>query len=720
MARGVGRDNEFMADSFHSSADVNARLQGGISLLQSGRLEEAWNIFAGILQADPNNFVAHHLIGLIYLQTGQFETGIASLKASIALNPRDPVAHSNLGNGLRDTGAHGEALASYNKALSMAPDFVDAYNNRAILLRAMERNAEALADYDRALKLNPGLAHLHNNRADALRALGRDDEALAGYGRAIALAPGHPGAHYNRANLLTDLRRWGEAVADFDRALAIRPDYVEAWMNRGNVLLDMDHRQEALASYDRAIALQADLAQAHSNRSSALRALARNAEAIESSEKALALDPADAKAHTNHGNALLGLGRDDEALASYDEAIALRSDLAQAYSNRANALRNLGRHAEALESCNKALALDPTYSDPLFNRATVLSELGLYDEALYAYSRCLELNPASPEALMNSGLAYLTMGELENGWPLYEARWALKDSLRVVMPRGFAQPQWLGEEDLKGKTILLHSEQGLGDTLQFCRYADLVKALGATVILEVEKPLMAILSTLEGADQVVEKGGPLPAFDYHCPIMSLPLAFATTHETIPGMVPYFHADPDRVRAWADKLGPKTHLRVGLVWSGGHRADQPELWPLHTRRNIALSRLALLNNPRVEFHSLQKGEPAQSELPALVAAGWDGPPITDHAHELEDFTDTAALIENLDLVIAVDTSTAHLAGALGKPVWILNRFDTCWRWMLERTDSPWYPTARLFRQTAFNDWGPVLDELKTALDALSCV
>jgi len=708
-----------MADSFRSSADVNARLHGGISLLQSGRMEEAWNVFAGILQADPNHFVAHHLIGLIYLQTGQFEAGIASLKTSIALNPRDPVAHSNLGNGLRDMGAREEALASYNRALSMAPDFVDAYNNRGVLLRAMERNAEALADYDRALSLNPGLAHLHSNWADALRALGRNDEALAGYDRAIALAPGHPGGHYNRANLLADSRRRDEAVAGYDRALAIRPDYVEAWMNRGNVLLDMNRREDALASYDRAIALQSDLAQAHSNRGGALRALDRHAEAVDSADRALAIDPAHAEAHATRANALLGLGRSEEALESYTQAIAIQPGLAPVYSNRGNALCRLGRHAEALDNCDRAIALDPAYPDPLINRAMVLQELGRYPEALADYDRALRLDPDRPEARWANGCTHLTVGDFAKGWEAYEWRWKVEGSARFLVDRGFPQPLWLGRTSLADKTILLHSEQGLGDSLQFCRYARLVKDLGATVLLEAEEPLVGILSTLDGPDRVIVKGAPLPGFDLHCPLMSLPLAMGTELSTIPADIPYLRADPDKARAWADRLGRKTRLRVGLVWSGGHRTDQPELWPLHTRRNITLSRLALLNNPHIEFHSLQKGEPARGELSALVAAGWDGPPIRDHADALEDFTDTAALIENLDLVIAVDTSTAHLAGALGKPVWILNRFDTCWRWMLERTDSPWYPTARLFRQTAFNDWGPVLDELKTALDALSC-
>jgi hypothetical protein len=261
-----------------------------------------------------------------------------------------------------------------------------------------------------------------------------------------------------------------------------------------------------------------------------------------------------------------------------------------------------------------------------------------------------------------------------------------------------------------GKTILLHSEQGLGDTLQFCRFANLVKAEGATVILQVETPLVRLLSTLEGADLVLAKGSGLPDFDVHASIMSLPRAFRTTLKTVPAQVPYLYAEPDKVAAWRQRLGSATRPRVGLAWSGGAAPGRDDLG----RRNIPLHMLAPLARAGVDFVSLQKGERAEAELADLVAAGWDGPAMFNPAPDLHDFSDTAALIENLDLVITVDTSIAHLAGALGKPVWILNRFDSCWRWMRGRTDSPWYPTARLFRQKTFGDWAPVAQDVAEAL------
>jgi ADP-heptose:LPS heptosyltransferase len=267
---------------------------------------------------------------------------------------------------------------------------------------------------------------------------------------------------------------------------------------------------------------------------------------------------------------------------------------------------------------------------------------------------------------------------------------------------------------VKGKTILLHSEQGLGDTLQFCRYADLVKAEGAAVILQVEAPLVRLLSTLKGADRVLAKGADLPDFDLHASIMSLPRAFRTSLQTVPAAIPYLHADPEDVAAWARRLGPRTRPRIGLAWAGGFRPDRPDLWTIYRRRDAPLRMLAPLARAEADFISLQKGERAENELAELVAAGWDGPAMLNPAAELRDFADTAALVENLDLVITVDTAVAHLAGALGKPVWILDRFDSCWRWMRERTDSPWYPTVRLFRQKTFGDWGPVIQEIAEAL------
>jgi tetratricopeptide (TPR) repeat protein len=432
---------------------------------------------------------------------------------------------------------------------------------------------------------------------------------------------------------------------------------------------------------------------------------------------AVDINPDCAEAHCSRGVALQRLKRWDEALASYDQAIALRPDYAKAYNNRGLVLHAMKRWDAALESYQRAVSIDSNCAGAYANRAALLHELNRLDEALSDHNRALEITPDFAGARQNRAYTLLLQGDLEKGWIDHEWRWQNDEAGGLRERRHFKQPLWLGGEPIAGRTILLHSEQGLGDTLQFCRYAKLVADLGARVILEVPSPLKTLLASLEGAAQVVATDEALPAFDCYCPLMSLPLAFKTTLANIPARIPYLRSRVDKVLHWRARLGKKTKLRVGLVWSGGFRPHQPELWAVNERRNIPLAQLAALNDPNVEFYSLQKGEPAQSEAAELRSKHWNGPALIDHTNQLLDFSDTAALIENLDLVISVDTATAHLAGALGKPVWILNRFDSCWRWLLDRSDSPWYPTVRLYRQEQPGDWDGVVQRVRNDLTAL---
>jgi hypothetical protein len=396
--------------------------------------------------------------------------------------------------------------------------------------------------------------------------------------------------------------------------------------------------------------------------------------------KAIAINPGDALACYNQGTALHQLSRLEAALASYDRAVAIRSDDPRVYVNRATAHQQLMQGEAALADCELAIALKSDYADAYYNRA----------------------------------LIRLLAGDFEHGWVDHEWRWHRQLNSSIRERRDFPQPLWIGNAALSGKRIVLHGEQGLGDTLQFCRYVTDVAALGAHVILEVPRVLAALLSTLEGVSELVLDGEGLPEFDCYCPLMSLPLAFGTRLSSVPGRVPYLRADADKTESWRRRLGEKRALRVGLVWSGGFRPNQREVWSVNRRRNIPLRKLAILKHPAVEYFSLQKGPAAESELAECLANGWDGPAVTDFSHELHDFSDTAALIEQLDLVISVDTSTAHLAGALGKPVWLLNRFDTCWRWLRDRTDSPWYPTMKIYRQASAGDWDEVIGRVREDL------
>jgi len=586
-------------------------------------------------------------------------------------------AKFNQGVALHQQGKLAEAERIYQEILGKRPNHFDALHLLGVIALQTQQTERGIELISKAIKQNTKVASAHSNLANALMEVKRPAEALASYDKAIALNSDYAEAYNNRGNALFVLKRPEDALASYDNAIALNPGYAEAYNNRGIALGSAKRAEEALASYDKAIALNPDYAEAHYNRGIAFGDLQRPKDALSSYEKAIALKPDYADAYYNRGNAQADLERPEEALASYDKAIALRPDYAEVYNSRGNTLVVLRRLKEALANYDQTIALKPDYA----------------------------------EAYWNQSLCLLLMGHFEQGWRQYEWR---KRRNKPIAARSYTQPLWLGEENIAGKTLFIYSEQGLGDTIQFCRYAKLVADLGAQVILEGQKPLMSVLADLSGVARLAEPESALPPFDYQCPLLSLPLAFKTTLSNIPNTIPYLKSSTDKSRLWKEKLGETNKPRVGLVWSGGFRPNQPELWSVNSRRNIPLARLAALKHPDVEFYSLQKGEPAESELAELIRHNWDGPHIIDVTRELNDFSDTAALIDNLDLVISVDTSTAHLAGALGKPVWILNRFDTCWRWLLDRTDSPWYPTAKLYRQERAGHWDDVVQQIKSDL------
>jgi tetratricopeptide (TPR) repeat protein len=558
------------------------------------------------------------------------------------------------------------------------------------------RLAEAERLYQHVLATDP-------NNPDALHLLGvvahqvgRNEIAAQLIARAVDRHPSNPYFLNNLGEAIRGLRRPAEALARYDKALAIKPDYAEAWSNRANVLQELGRFGEALASCDKALGLRPGYAEALSNRGNALHGLKRNEEALASFDKALAIKPEYADASYNRGNALQALKRYGEALASYDKALTIRPDDAQAWCNRGNALRELGRYDEALASCDKALTIRPDYAEALCNRGNALQELKRHDEALASYRQALTLDPANALAHWNESLCRLVKGEFERGWQKYEWRWKCEYFLPAL--RDFSQPLWLGKEDIAGKAILLHAEQGLGDTLLFARYTQLVARKGARVILEVQAPLKPLLAAISGAQQVLSRGEPLPAFDLHCPLMSLPLAFNTSLQTIPATVPYLPVEKDAVSAWRGKLAAGNKRLVGLCWKGDQRYMKDR------DRSMRLAQLRpLLACPGVQFVSLQK-ELNEEEL-ALTAE------MENFIHPGANFNDTAQMIGALDLVISVDTSWAHWAGAIGKPFWLLLPFVPYWIWLLERDDSPWYPTARLFRQTRAGDWQEVVQDVK---------
>jgi len=597
--------------------------------------------------------------------------------------------------------------------LGVEADYFDALHLIAVIRTRQRRLDEALASYDRALALRPDHAEALRNRGATLHKLKRFDEALASYDRALALWPDYAEALYNRGITLHELKRFDEALASYDRAVAARPDYAAALNNRGVTLHELNRFDEALASYDRALALRPDSAAAFSNRGNTLHELKRFDEALASYDRALALQPDYAEALYNRGMTLHELQRFDEALASYDRALTLRPDHAEALDNRGNTLHELKRFDAALASYDRALALQPDHAGALYNRGVVLHELMLLDEALASYDRALAVRPDHADAHFNKAVLQLLKGDFAAGWQEYEWRHRKEESF-ALFKRDYAQPLWLGQTAIAGKTILLHSEQGFGDTIQFCRYAPLVAARGARVLLEVPPPLKDLMASLAGVAQVISAPDKLPCFELHCPLLSLPLAFGTSLETIPAQTPYLFGIAAKTSAWRARLGARDKPRLGLVWAGDPRKQVPNAHRIDRMRSLEFDQLApILRIAGYEFYSLQKGEHALAQLRNSALRQR----VVDCGDDLHDFSDTAALIDNLDLVIAVDTSVAHLAGALGKPFWLLNRYSTCWRWLIDRDDSPWYPTARLFRQQAPGDWSGVISRVVIELERL---
>ena len=538
-------------------------------------------------------------------------------------------------------------------------------------------------------------------------ASGHTDLAIEWFALAIRQNPNSADYFSNLGVALQRQGRFEEAIKSFDRALVLRPDVAEGWYKFGQLLQQQNRLDEAILSYDRALALDPGHLEA-ANAGALLHFETNRLEAaIDRFEASLRIDPTQAGALHFKGVCQLRLKRYEEALENCRKALALAPDNAEIINNTGLVLQKLGRHEEALLHFDRAIAHHPDFALAFNHRGTTLAELHRFDEALASYDRAIAIVPGFIDAHWNAALYKLLLGDFAGGWP--EREWGRKSAAVGFIDRKFPQPRWRGEAPTAGKTILLHSDEGLGDTIQFCRYATLAAARGARVILEVQDVLQPLLMGLDGVAQCLPKTLPetlpeLPHFDLHCPLSDLPLAFATRLDTIPAVPRYLPAPPPaRVQDWEQRLGPHDRLRVGLVWSGNpnHGNDR--------NRSMPLAALGRLLDADARFVSLQK-DPRPGDQ-AVLAGRRDVIDLTAH---LADFVETAALACCLDLVITVDTSVAHLAAALGRPTWIMLPYTPDYRWLLDRDDSPWYPTVRLFRQDASRDYAPVIARVRDAL------
>jgi tetratricopeptide (TPR) repeat protein len=420
-------------------------------------------------------------------------------------------------------------------------------------------------------------------------------------------------------------------------------------------------------------------------------------------DRAIAANPDNAEPYYKRANALKDVGRLEAAVASYNQAIERKPDYAYAYCNRGVIQHRLGLMAAAMSSLDQAVALEPTDAVAHYNRAMVLQDCSRWNDAVASYNQALAINPQYADAQFNRSLTLLYLGDFENGWPAFEWRLENTQRLGIAAKRDLQQPRWLGDASIAGKRLLIYHEQGLGDTIQFCRYAKLAAARGASVILEVPASLLDLLCNLEGVSQVVAMGSTLPPFDYHCSLMSLPLAFNTTAATIPAPPKYLSSDAGKVARWRTILGERTRPRVGLVWSGNPNNH------IDNRRSIALADLEAHLPPEFQYFRLQK-DVRPTDRARLDASSL----ILSYTEALQDFSNTAALCECMDVVLSVDTSLAHLGAAMGLRTWILLAFTPDWRWTLGRADSPWYPTAKLYQQRSAGDWEEVLTRVAADL------
>ena len=507
-------------------------------------------------------------------------------------------------------------------------------------------------------------------------------------------------AAFHRAGDLTSAERLYREAAE---ATAFMPRYL-----LGVVYFQQGRYEEALKWIDAALAIDTRASEALNISGLVLQALERHEEACARFAAALAAEPTYIEAWNNHGVALQNLGRPEEALASYDKALMSAPDNGDIWNNRGVALRDMGLSEEALASFDRSLVACPRAARAWNNRGLALHDIGQVEEALESYSRAIAIDPDHPDANWNKALAALQLGRLGEGWPLYE--WRLKRS-DIAKPPVYDKPLWNGRDDIAGETLLVCSEQGFGDTIQFCRYARLAATKGARVVLSVQGVLVPLISSLSPEITIIGDNATPADFDRYIPLLSMPLAFGTTGQNVPTPIPYLAPEPGRVERWKARIG-STGFKIGIAWQGGSlgKAAAGRAFPL-----AALAGLAAV--PQVRLISLQKkdGLDQLDDLPPHMPVETLG---EDFDGGTDAFLDTAAAMESLDLIITSDTAIAHLAGALGRPVWVGLQFVPDWRWQLGRPDSPWYPTMRLFRQSARGDWQSVFAAMELALRALT--
>ncbi|MGC1464062.1 MAG: tetratricopeptide repeat protein [Terracidiphilus sp.] len=683
-------------------------VQGPARRKLTGRLVEVALEYQQVLAGNPRDPEALVGMSLVALASRQSEAAVKMASAAVVVSPAMGTAWVALGQALRAERRGEEAERAYEHPIRLDGMDVLARLGLGELRIAGGRAEKAAQEFELALHRQPSLAAAQLGLGNALALAGRNEEALARYEQALAMHPRMPEGEYAAGFALARLGRMGEAELRYRRALTFRPDFAAVWVSLGCLLREQGRDVYAEAALKRAVELRPDLIAGWINLALLERELKRPAEAETHLRRAFELNPAQVETLVAWCQFRAAEQDPAGAWAWLRWALLCDADHAEAVNMWGILLHNERCFAEAVQVFLRAEALGSTAAGS--NRGNSLLDLGRMDEALKAHEAAVEGDPLHPGARYNLALTRLRCGKWQHGWQDYEARWRFKEVHRA--PRVFKHPRWRGEA-LAGRRVLLHAEQGLGDTIQFCRYATLVVARGGTAILQVQQPVERLMGSLAAVRAGLVETARLGAvagldlkFDLECPLMSLPAVFGTTVETVPWPGAYLGAEPGTA---AEKLrqfpGAGAEMRVGLAWAGNPRYKADRL------RSVKVDKfLPLLRMPGFMWISLQKGEAAEqlADIPEDVFV-WDG------SSGDRDLAETAALIATLDLVITTDTCIAHLAGAMGKPVWVLLPYLGDWRWMQKRETTPWYPSARLLRQGAPGDWAGLVERVVGELE-----
>ena len=679
------------------------KLRNAQQLHQQGKLEEAQKEYASLLKVQPNNAEVLHGLGLIGYQQGKYQEALKYLNQAIKFKT-DSSFYNNRGTVYFALKKWTEAEQDYKKAIKIDPSFADALFNLANLYSDINRTKDALKLFDQLLQTNAINYEVLFNRGNVYKREKKLEQAIKDYDRVIEIQPLHFNALLNRGNALLGLEDIDGAIASYSRALEINPDLMEALVSRSSAYSIKIYYDLAIKDYQRILQLKPDHKESYFGIANVLKDQLYFKEAIEYYRQAIQIDPNYYDALTNLANALRRIKAFDEAAVFYSRAVQVKPDKPESYSNLGNILHDLKRTDLAIDAYAKALELDPKDKHALYNLGNIFKELNQLDDALRQFEYVLTLDPESIETQFARGMILLTQGQYKEGFPLYEYRWQRESLVKKL--RTYPQTLWTGKEPLEGKTILIYVEQGLGDTIQFGRLIPQLAAMGAKIIFEVQKPLMSLMTQIEGVSKVIPYEEPvLDSFDYFCPLLSLPAALGLDVQEIPLSEGYLKANPAYIEKWQKILGEKTKPRVGLVCSGNPMHDNDQ------NRSILLFDI-IPNLPKgIEYITLQKEmRDADRQLIAKY------PLFKSYGDQLESFEDTAALCELMDVVISVDTSVAHLSGALAKKTYLLIPFCPDWRWMLNRTDSPWYSSMHIYRQEFVNNWQSTFQKLANDLNS----